>query len=467
MKGADTGIFPTKGKGWGVQGEAAFPDLIQHWNQENKWQSWRRGMALAFSADRPLLDGLTVLSANGMPAGADLIVSQDAIKVDFPSRDSPQGAWSVVIRPRGVQQAALAIGDDQFEVWWTNPATEEQARVMAWRGNWSTAETVLASALIGELIEDTATPSGELLDVLDGHALLCVGMDTDEGIVYFDAERLWRYEPLPQGGRVLVEHAVPRSAPLPKFRADRSLVQSMTMSCNCPSHLGSEYAFLGRQLRPGTQGAFPQRGGQTLQPLEKPVSETTAGVKRAFSALSIERIPGEECKHIGAVRFLLRSPLREPTDNPVVWRGDPDAYGQEEIWGREFDRRLAEELEAALSVASRWEGVDITLLAASAGDAFSVWPTRQRLDGLPAPARMSALQHGMRRDMDERAQLFPEQHFGTTPLASLDSIAGDWWVGRGTSTVALIYTSPTTTDPTPAIQRMPMGRFDFSRYRLP
>ena len=32
-------VYPSKGKGYGVQGEAAYPDLLAKWDKDGHWQS--------------------------------------------------------------------------------------------------------------------------------------------------------------------------------------------------------------------------------------------------------------------------------------------------------------------------------------------------------------------------------------------------------------------------------------------
>jgi hypothetical protein len=473
------GVFPRKGKGWGIAGEAAFPDLLDYWDQRAQWQSWRKGMALAYSAEGSVQTRLEVVNALVRP-----VFEQDKdwlhktlLSIAFPSGESPQGEWNVVMKPRGASISPTALlapsgasaplirapaTASQHESIRIDPATGESLRVLVVTGatSWAAASDRPLSALVGELLEDTIAPGGGALAATDGHALLCLQVDPRTDEMVFDATRLWRYEERDNGSLVLRQVPVAAAEPPPWFKAGRALTQAMTISCNCPAHLGVEYARLGRDLKIGVQGAFPTQGGQEVFPNTPSDSgDIQEGVLRQFRALAWERIPGKECKHCAAVRFLVRAPVAEPTDMPSLtsdyWRqtrpriSEGGTGGQkrealdelEELSSSEVNSAVVREAERFLDVSLGWENLDLTLLAAAAGDALTVFPTRvdpvfATPGGDNLPTRL------MRSAADSLGTRFNESHFSPRPETEDGAIRGDWWVGRGTSGQVFTYDGP-------------------------
>jgi hypothetical protein len=460
------GVFPRKGKGWGIAGEAAFPDLLDYWDQRAQWQSWRKGMALAYSNEGSVKTRLEVVNALVRPVFEQDKgwLSKTLISVAFPSGASPQGEWNVVVKPRGASASPTALlapsgrlpllarapgTASQHESIRIDPATGESLRVLVVTGasSWAAASDKPLSALVGELLEDTVTPGGGVLGPTEGHALLCLQVDPRTDEMVFDATRFWRYDQRDNGSLVLQQVPVAPTEPAPWFKAGRALTQAMTLSCNCPAHLGVEYARLGRDLKIGVQGAFPMQGGQEVIPNTPSDSgDIQEGVLRQFRALAWERIPGRECKHCAALRFLVRAPVAEPTDMPSLnsdyWKKREALDELEELSTAEVNSAVMREAERFLDVSLGWENLDLTLLAAAAGDALTVFPTRVDPVFIAPTGSENLPTRLMRSAAESMGTRFNESHFSPRPETEDGAIRGDWWVGRGTSGTVYTYEGP-------------------------
>jgi hypothetical protein len=477
-------VYPRKGKGYGIQGEAAYPDLLDHWDRLASWQSWRKGMSLARTqligaAER--WSAIEVLHRDSYAVSPTWRTSQ-LLLAGFTSDQSPEGRWTVAIQPRGTEITARPIGRQQSEAWYTFPDQPELPPLRMLRIDFKATPTSAAvlhfnRMLIGEVLEDSAISAKDLAeDPADGIGLLCIAVHEREGLVYFDATRCWRRERTADGRLITREISIPADAPLPTFRPERHLTQTLTVSCNCPSHLGLEFVRLrsGEQL--GGQNLFPQRAPSGLSgPRRAPGEGTPEGVRRRFAELPWDRIPGRECKHCHAVRWALGCPMAEPTDMPspdsTYWRELSVMAELEDMAGPMnqpwFLDRLRENLldEQALSM------LDATLLAACVGDAVGIVPQRVPLipvqlaaaGGSPYGAVAAA---GGR--LQQAAGPVPygslgvlrinEQHPTTTPEDDLDAVFGDWWIGRGTATEVLAFDGPAQVHSSaPAIRPLPPG----------
>jgi len=441
------GVFPRKGKGWGIQGEAAFPDLLTYWDKVTQWQSWRRGMNLAFGASygqTVAADGVEVLIRPAFKPDHGF-VQREVVMLRFASSSSPVGSWAVTVKPRGFNTAPLPLLTMmQRHETRTHATTGGQLPVLVVDGGLGWQTTLEAtSSLVGELVTDSCAGLGNLLQPEDGIALLCLQVDPGTGQMVFDASRYWRYEVNGRGARVLIEHSVGPGDSAPQFQVGRHLTQALTLSCNCPSHLGVEHARL-RDVRIGTQDVFPQQGGQEIFP-NKASHDMAEGVKRRFGQLEWARIPGHECKHCYAARFLLRAPLPEPSDmlSPAsdYWqtgRGFDRLEGMPDVFD---ERRMMLEAERSMLLRNEWEEIDQTLLAASVGDALTVLPVRISHDPPIAEEQLPMADVMMRQcfRMAGNPPRFNEMHFSRRPEEDDDAIRGDWWVGRGTNTQVRTY----------------------------
>lgn len=460
------GVFPSKGKGWGIQGETALPDILSHWDRVTRWQSWRRGMQLAFGSQvgqTVATDGLDVLVRPAFKPDRGFEYRSVAL-MRFASSSAPSGVWTTTIMPRGLNTAPLPLqaGMQRHETR-IHASTGETLPVLVVDGgaNWQTTLQA-TSGLVGELITDTATGLGSLAPAEDGISMLCLQVDPSHGQMVLDASRYWRYEITDAGRRVLVEHRVqPGEAP-PQFRIGRHLCQALTISCNCPSHLGVEHARL-RSGALGTQALFPQQGGQNVLDVGgKAGSDMAEGVKRRFAALQWARIPGEECKHCHATRFMLNAALPEPTDmlSPAAdyWQQGAGFDQLEEIGNVFDDRAMAVMAQRSMLLRNAWDGLDQTLLASSVGDALTVMPTRVShdppLEEATAPM-MELLMHQSFR-LPGNPPRFNEMHFSVHYQEDDDAIRGDWWIGRGTNTEVRTYDAAHVVEPEPTMK--PMAR---------
>ena len=476
-------VYPRKGKGWGVQGEAAYPDLLDRWDREAQWQSWRKGMALARSqligaAER--WSALEVLHRDSYAATPTWRHSK-LLLAGFSSPLSPEGRWTVAIQPRGTEITRQPVGSNQKEFWYHFPDEPERPplRLLQVSVNRPTLTggglpLHFNRMLIGEVLEDSATTFRHLAaDPADGIGLLCVAVHEAQGAIYFDASRYWQRERTADGRLVLREVAVPADAPLPTFRQERHLTQTLTISCNCPSHTGLEFAKLLPGQLLGGQNLFPQRSPSGLSgPKRSSADGTPEGVRRRFALLPWERIPGKECKHCAAVRWALGCPMAEPTDMPSpdsdYWRDLAVMAQIEEGQGAMNDPQFLERLQANLLDEQAFSMLDITLLATCVGDAVGIVPQRVPLipvqlagagggtpfGGIAAFAGPLALQP--RADL--AALRLNEQHQSEDPATDVDAIFGDWWVGRGTSGVAFGLNGPGLVESSgPVMRPLPDG----------
>jgi hypothetical protein len=121
------------------------------------------------------------------------------------------------------------------------------------------------------------------------------------------------------------------------------------------------------------------------------------------------------------------------------------------------DPRFLDDLRQSLLSEQAFSGLDITMLAASVGDAFGVIPQRVELAAaqLAAPGTRVAL-----KALGEAELRANEQRYVVNPRDDDSAKFGDWWVGRGTANVALAYEGPGQTLGTPAITPLPPGTVD-------
>lgn len=452
------GVFPTKGKGAGIAGEAAFPDLLSNWDRKAQWQQWRRGVQLAFSEQSAQVTLLQVqVLARPAFTPDNAFISQSTLVLQFPSETSPDGVWSVTVRPRG-QEISPTLPSGQSEEFFYNPYNNTKTRVMRVEGvgAWGTGSGVAATSLIGELIEDTVGKSGRLLAPDEGHALMVLSVDTKNNYLLCDATRQWRYQQQDNGAYLLRELPIGPDDPLPVFGNGRRLTQSMTLSCSCPAQQGAQFFRLGRDLRIGVQGAFPQQGGQyPPSGKDSDSGDTPEGVSRIFRDIEWMRDPGVECKHCVAARWLLRAPTTEPTDMPSPAAGNwgkGELVEQMETVDPMLARgRLEMHNEKTLLDATAWSNLSVTLVAAAAGDAYTVMPTPQQVRPFVPLFTTDSRLLLMHKNVEDEQGRFNEMHWSPDPTTEDRALRGDWWVGRGLERAVYPYESSHVVSDVPAI----------------
>ena len=434
-------VYPTKGKGLGVQGEAQYLDVLDRWDKEARWQSWRKGMALAHSGLIGAAERFTLMEVDHRDAYSltPKWITDKVLLAGFTSRHSPEGRWTVALLPRGSEISPKPVGSDQKEFWHEPPPELKLPRRRLLELTFKAASPKLGSlglainsALIGEVIEDSAISAGVIEpDAAASIGLLCVAVREDIGKAYFDAERYWTRYRTGDGRLVTQEIKVDHRDPLPMFRRDHHLTQAMRLSCNCPSHCGLVFTRLLPGAKLGTQGFYPQRSpGGLHAKFEGAFEPDPEGVRRRFHNLPWDRIPGHECKHCAAVRFALGAPMEEPNDMPSLmsdyWLSLRAMGRIEEIDAPMSSERFLEQLRLSLLSEEAFSRLDMVLLAAAIGDCLGVVP--QRVE--PAPigvAPPSAAVTGVDRQN--------EQHAGINPLEDSAAVFGDWWVPPARSVV--------------------------------
>lgn len=463
-----SGIYPTKGKGWGQQGEAAYPDALATLDRNSSWQAWRNGMRLARdgligAAER--FTAVEVLGDDPFQPGHHWRL-QRLLLAGFTSKQSPEGRWTVAVQERGAVVLPVVLSSVMLQSDWLRVDDEGRSparRLLTLRLG-RRSDMQLHRVMIGELFEDSAVGvdsngKGVLADDdADGTALLCVGIDEGSNSVLFDAEWRWRRQRLPDGRLQWVKEAVPADvAPAALWRVGRYLTQSTTMACNCPAYMGVVFADLSHLGRLGRQSLYPQETPAGLGGHDTDEQMLLAeGTERRFNVLSWSRTPELDCKHCHAVRWALGCPLKEPSDLPTLqsqmWSS---AAGMDQVEG--FSRPLAradflERLRDGLLNERAFSGLDVTLLAAATGECIGVLPQRvplgvQSMGGIGRMASRALIAEPVliqdRRMRSQQGQeRLHEQHYSADPLAISETEAGDWWVGRGTSREVRAFDAP-------------------------
>lgn len=485
-------VHPRKGTGWGQQGEAVYPDLLSHWDRLSGWRSWRLGMGLARSQLAGVAErwsGLEVLRRDGFTRQQGWR-RVPLLLAGITSRQSPEGRWTVAVQPRGTLTAYHPTPSNQSEFLYAYPGEPEREPLRLMQLDYTSAPLPsvndpglhLNRMLIGEVLEDSAlSPTALAEDPTDGIGMLCVAVNEERRLAYFDATRIWRRERTSDGRLVLREVAIGPDQPLPRFKSDRYLTQALTISCNCPSHLGLEYARLLDSGQLGGQALFPQRSPSGLAGLGDDTGALDEGVSRRFAALPWDRIPGRECKHCHAVRWTMGCPMAEPSDmlspDSDYWRDLAVMERVEEGQSAMNEPRFLDRLRANLLDEQAFSLLDVPLLAACTGDAVGVVPQRVPLfsDLVAAAAESELGLGGLKTALSTSAGVDPfavfepgvfaygvfgltearinEQRQVLRPEDDEAAIFGDWWVGRSTSQLVLGLNGPGQTESSgPALQ---------------
>lgn len=463
-----SGIFPRKGKGWGVTGEAAYPDLLNEWDRKGGWRPWRQGMTLAFNdlfRDSQQFLPVQVLGRSTW-APQEGFVYRPALTVAFSAAASPEGRWTVTVKPRGTDISPLAVsGAVQRDVRIEGAGLDVPLLEVDVGATWGAGALWSASSLVGELVEDSA-PAADRVDPEDDEAviLMCVGVYPEDGLMLFDASQVWKRRKLENGRRVLERRQLEPSDPRPRFRPRQHLTQSASLSCNCPAFLGLEYAKLRSGGRLGGQELFPQRGPSqdgfrrqqrsdsekllTVDSDEARAVDPLEGVARRFTTLNWQRLPEESCKHVHAVRFALGVPIAEPDEYLSLasdyWDGMRSMASIEELQAPLASERFVEQLRRRMFDEEAFSGLSTTMSAGSIGDAHGIVPGRLVLDvrqvnKLAVPGNVSSLLR------------FNFQEAIVDPRTAEDSVQGDLWVGRGTEVVSRLYEAPQQVLDTPFV----------------
>lgn len=413
----------------------SYPDLLEHWDRTQTWTPWRRGMALAFNSllrDRRQFQAATVLHLPAFqPQRAWRAAS--ALLCIFPSSGSPEGRWTVTVKPRGteISPRPLRGAEQRLVVNAQDSQLPERLLVVDVTGAWEPGALASASTLIGELVEDTAVSATAVTDENDEAVILmCVAVYPELGQMVFDATRRWRRFTSERGSVQLREEAIEAPA-VPYFRSGRHLTQSTTLSCNCPSALGLEYALLRPGSALGSQRNWPRGAPESLEA----GGDLMEGVARRIFRLDWRRDPLNLCKHAHAARFALGCPVAEPDGVPSpasdYWDGLHGMLDVEELRAPLAHPRFLEAMNRRTLLDLAWARLDSTLLVGSVGDAFGVVPDRLQLVSEQVSA--SELEEtNTRRRFNLQVPL-------ATPEQGEEAVFGDVWAGRGTAVIAKPY----------------------------
>lgn len=433
-----SGTYPRKGKGWGQQGEPAFPDLLRHYDSRQNWSSWRAGLQLASDGLVGAAERFTAVQVHGQnPFDASLgFVKSTTLLAGFSSPTSPEGRWLVTIKERGQFIASHSlVGVRQRHAWIVDPDDSSRDRLVLILEFPPERAYELASSLnlVGEIIEDSADTAKSLeADQTAGRGLLCLAINIPTATMVFDASRFWQRTYTKEGRLKLVQTRIGPTDHPPAFRPFMHLTQALTLSCNCPVFVGAIFARLRMGEKLGGQALFPQQSGEGEMPeVGTHVAVSDEGALRRFRGLGWERLPEAGCKHCHAVRWALGCPTQEPPDMLTLaseyWRS-LKAMGQFEGQKPPMTQpRFIERLRLNLMDERAFSDLDATLLATTVGEAYGVLPERLELT-------LQQRSHGgATRFFVPVHERFHRQHHSLQPGDDPDAMVGDWWVGRGTA----------------------------------
>lgn len=467
------GVYPRKGSGHGEVGEAAFPDLFEHWNRTMSWSAWRAGLDLSLSGlytNTNQYQAFEVLRVPPFsPFGLD---PAPVLGVAFPSVQSPEGRWTVTIKPRGTEVSDFSVSDTwqlsetSIDLELGNPYGYPPGTYRLLVGanpdnpgnpGVDLQAPTLASSLVGELIEDSVISASPLVvadEDDEAVILLCVAVYSQSRTMVFDGSRYWKRERQENGTTILRMYPIGPKDPIPRFREGRYLTQITSYSCNCPKFLQMAYGdFRGQKIKQ-MQAMFPQLSGQAPQdntPLE--------GVGRRFREMYWARIPHHGCKHIHAARFAVGNPCAEPGDLPVLigdyWNALHALSPYENVGPPLMSDQFFDALNQRALHDSAYRSLGSTITTGSMADVCSVTmeaiavQPNQAIDGASLLFRNSSdLANSLR---------FTMQHFPEDPKAAESAVLGDVWAGRLTQQYSYPYVAPGEIADTPFYRPISAG----------
>lgn len=455
-------------------------DLIQQLDADQRYRSWRLGMRLAFARAGSLLSNARLVNLLALrPWSADdALQLRPATQFLFPSKTSPDGAWTVTVEPRDGPLTTEPLSlMNQREILLQPGPNSDPIRLLevTVRTDASNNGTWSVRGLLGELVEDSLLLDVDVAPEIlprseyrfrpdnDIAMMLVVGCNPEAGLIYLDGRRRWRRRPRnARGGSRLVEEIIPgdQSIFLGQGPEEAWLCTSSSYACNCPAFLGIQLQDWRSGRGPGGTGSLPVSG--PFSPIRRdPLNE----IGRVYRLLSWERDPADSCKHIHCARWLLGCPTEDPGD--VAPPSDP--YWQ---WGQEMQEqeefvsplRPNEGFETAASM-DRWRGLSGLLPAVSGADALALTAHELPLyrsetegllllplEGVDSDPYLAPVVPGDTVTVDRFNRLWPtEDRFET------DGTVGDVWVGKGTATEAYPYAADGQPADTPFITPAPFG----------
>jgi hypothetical protein len=417
-------------------------NLLQSADAESGWRRWREGMRLAVQ-QLGELDGQysTARLLRSSPFSVDgALQAFPVLLVGFPSRSSPEGRWTVTVLNRGSVQATEALTPERQQevtVRWQQLNALMEWETKTWRllrvevgPIWSEGDGV-ESDLVGELLEDSLLPDGTWRADEDVKLRMVVAVDYVNDAIYLDGEREWRREaketPDGRDRHRITQKPIYEWQPL-ELENGTFLVQSTSLSCNCPDEQG----LVLKDWRSRRANAS-QPSGALVPVGVDPVD----AVANRFRAHDWQRVPENACKHQHAVRWALGWPTAEPVDvlslQHDYWT-DPARYAEmEEIAPPLLDPRFPDLLAAEVRRDALWRGLDQLVGALSAADVASVTAGEQGLSATVVNATTAMVTSGMAPSME---LVFPSRRFhrgwyDPRPVLAEEARPGDVYLGRG------------------------------------
>lgn len=449
------GIYPSRGKGHHEVGEAAFPDLLEHWNRSMNWSAWRAGLDLALSGLFTNTNQYQAFEVLRVPPFQPFgLEPTPVLGVGFPSTASPEGRWTVSIKPRGTEVSSFPVSEEwsisetSIDLEADNPYGYPAGTRRLLVGSNNTEAGIelqgptIASSLVGELVEDTVISTTPLvLAEEDDEAviLLCVAVYPQNRTMVFDGSRYWKRERQENGTTILRMIPIGPKDPIPRFRQGRYLTQITSYSCNCPKFMQMAYGDLREQKIKQMQMMYPQLSANSPRdntPLE--------GVGRRFREMYWARIPHHGCKHVHAARFAVGSPCAEPDDLPALigdyWSALRALAPHENLGPPLMSDQFFSALNQRTLQDSAYRALGSTITTGSMADvcsvtmeAIAVQPNQVQEDGALLFKNKASLAEALR---------FTMQHFPEDPKAAESAVLGDVWAGRLTQQYSYPYLGP-------------------------
>jgi hypothetical protein len=499
-KGAsNTKITMSAGPTWGL---ARPRDLFGQLSATQANRPWKLGMALAFN--RSLLNEGAVrwvqLLCHEPFQGDPFLNLMDAVMIAFPSKQSPDGRWTVTVNPRTGPMGTrpLELGR-QREVYLSIDGVRHRFVRVQLQPELGDGGTWSARGIIGELVEDSLliAPDGTKTWKPDAEADLrmVLAVAPEDGSILIDGEQRWRRVPI-ASGRFRLQKEVIDARESALLDTNAWMAQTTSYACNCPAYAGFEMIDWrntgGGTNHPGMAAVGTNRWSQ----LDSAQGVFYAGYGddpvdafvRQFGSPNWDRPIITACKHIHAARWMVGCPTAEPNDayapDHESWRDHTKTAQQDEIAWPLQDPDYMEKLNRTMMLDQRYRDLNIMPLAFSTADAIGTLPVNVRLyeiDGTIQPLKQRAFfegmstqrviaadeglaraitgaplpppevisrQQGRRHEpfdaLQERAVItrFNRCWPVPDPERNEQAVVGDVWVGAGTTQVAYPYEAP-------------------------
>ena len=396
-------------------GGANYPTVLEAYNRDSDYKRWRAGLDYWQGSGKSWADLQAAFLVRSFRDDGALPGPELVTITYFPSGSSPESAWSVVTRRRGaiILDQALSSADISFDT--SDSDTSLHRLILDASSTLTAAQLGEWKAFIGDQFEDSAEllpgtshprPSLEPVDTL---AYTLVEVDAAGGRLLFDLSRPYvRFRPNRRRDRTFWRR-LPYDPLTPlgwRNDSSRYLCSSHRFFCSCPDFSGVSVADLSSGIT-SAQEMFPRPGASRT--MTGRGESKAVGYQRRWRDLSFRSDQRRECKHIHCVRWGLGDPFYEPTDYEI---GDADR----QFVDGGFTGLTSEQI---LRYQARR---GITLDRAAPALADSTGHLIDTRDTIPSDPSVPSV-----------AGRAPILWTSTNEPPSVQAVADDWWLQRGTS----------------------------------